>query len=373
MGSTSSANIDPTLLEEAAMYSSSTIKECIQYYNIFSNTCRIESMNDNHFDRKSSSRSLAVDSESTAHDLDDIQTMGDDGDIPKRIDPYNGTAYTREEFMGEYAGTAEWDAAKEVAKEGATTANMTTDTTDASSSSFNSSRSSPTPTMRYEEFLCIPEFTYHPLAQQLFEWALHTEPYFEHETRLPFTKFAVLLAVLAQNGSVHTKTKLAYYLIAGKSTITRSKLKQYLVKIANHMSEDILNHATEQIFTEVKESGGGSAKSNPGTIDLNEYMRSVSVADDFASKIFVEFKCWSVKQLIKKRKHRNMRLIEEKEKEERLMIEEMEIVDTEEEELKLREEMKKSGALKEEEEETEEYLSLDDLADLKRDGAIRSI
>ena len=339
------------------MYSSATIKECIQYYHIFSNTCRIESI-------PIDSDDIQTMGDVDGNPKDDIQTMGDDDINPKRIDPYNGTAYTREEFIGEYAGTVEWDAAKEVVL----TADSSTSPNPPSSSSSSTST-----TMRFEEFLCIPEFTYHPLAQQLFEWALHSEPYFEHETRLPFTKFAVLLAVLAQNGSVHAKTKLAYYLIAGKSTINRSNLKRYLRLIANNMSDEILEHATEQIFTEVKESGGGSATSNPGTIDLNEYMRSVSVADDFASKIFVEFKCWSVKQLIKKRKQRHMRLMEEKEKEERLMIEEMEIVDTEEEELKLREAMKKSGALKEEQEETEEYLSLDDMVELKRNGAIRSI
>ena len=44
------------------MYSSATIKECIQYYHIFSNTCRIES--------------IPIDS-------DDIQTMGDVDRNPK--------------------------------------------------------------------------------------------------------------------------------------------------------------------------------------------------------------------------------------------------------------------------------------------------
>lgn len=178
MGSTtSSANIDPTLLEEAAMYSSATIKECIQYYHIFSNTCRIESI-------PIDSDDIQTMDDVDGNPKDDIQTMGDDDINPKRIDPYNGTAYTREEFIDEYTGTVEWDAAKEVVL----TADSSTSPNPPSSSSSSTST-----TMRYEEFLCIPEFTYHPLAQQLFEWALHSEPYFEHET--PIAVYEICRAV----------------------------------------------------------------------------------------------------------------------------------------------------------------------------------
>jgi hypothetical protein len=254
MGSLLSSNntdIDSSILEEAMMFSSATREQCKRWYIIFHNACKMEKMTDDHFERN-------------------VKNMNLKEDAIERV-PHT-----------------------------------------------NTSTNTYTATMRFEEFLCIPEFTFSPFASELFHFAIHREPHFENETRLSYTKFCVLLQILAHNGSIPEKTKLAFFLIAGHGKnelpdkVTRTNLKNYIRTISSDgLSDESLNHATEQIFSEIKNENTNS-HSNPNLIMMNEYMRCTSVADDFASKIFVELKMWSTKQMIKRRAQRMKLEIEQK-------------------------------------------------------------
>ena len=178
-------------------------------------------------------------------------------------------------------------------------------------SQLEPSNSSDEKTMRFEEFLCIPEFSFHPLARPLFDYARKLEPFFNDE-RLSFTKFSRLLSVMSDTGSMEEKTRLGFYLIAGeKGGITRDKLKCWitlLTPIDDGISEEMLDHAAESTFVEMNLSGSGSS------ITLAEYRRSCALADDYASKLLVRLKYYSLQQLLTKRTHRKVKAAERRER-----------------------------------------------------------
>lgn len=177
--------------------------------------------------------------------------------------------------------------------------------------SLEPSNSSDEKTMRFEEFLCIPEFAFHPLARPLFDYARKLEPFFNDE-RLSFTKFSRLLSVMSDTGSMEEKTRLGFYLIAGeKGGITRDKLKCWitlLTPIDDGISEEMLDHAVESTFVEMNISGS--------SITLAEYRRSCALTDDYASKLLVRLKYWSAQQLLRQRTHRKVKAAEKQEEEE---------------------------------------------------------
>ena len=284
MGSNES-KIEPTVLEEAVMYSAATHTDIKKWHSIFKMMLDLETMLDDHYE-----------SVASATDLTSNPTS-DPAPNPTSDHPAS---------------------------------NPTSDpTTIVIPSNIHETTTAPLNTMRYEEFCNIPEFQYHPLADSLWNFALTSEPYFEHETRLSFTKFSILLAVLAHNGSVEKKTRLAFFLITNgtpsNNKITRENLQQYLAKITTALSPEVLQHAVKEIFAEIKNNGVGITKSNPNTIDIHEYQRSVSVADDFASKICVDIKVWSTKQLLLKRKHKSAWELAEKEKKDKEEVERNEL------------------------------------------------
>ena len=142
------------------------------------------------------------------------------------------------------------------------------------------------PTMRFEEFLAIPEFSYHPLVIDLFNYSIRLEPYF-NEKRLTYAKFSKLLSILSDVGSMEDKVKLGYFLIAGEDgRITLKHLSRYINKLTSDLTDEVLKYACKQIWIELK----SNSTSKSSFISLAEYRRSVTLADDFSSKLYVSLK-----------------------------------------------------------------------------------
>ena len=142
------------------------------------------------------------------------------------------------------------------------------------------------PTMRFEEFLAIPEFSYHPLVIDLFNYSIRLEPYF-NEKRLTYAKFSKLLSTLSDVGSMEDKVKLGYFLIAGEDgRITLKHLSCYINKLTSDLTDEVLKYACKQIWIELK----SNSTSKSSFISLAEYRRSVTLADDFSSKLYVSLK-----------------------------------------------------------------------------------